>query len=144
VDQSLIDRRHDARFARPLPGLARATLRPGCLVALVDLSASGALVQGTRPLRPGARVHLQVVMDVRTFSLAAHVLRCAVWSLDPNDGITYRGALKFEHRCDLFWEPAAPHGSGLPAARTPPEGEEGKLVPAATGPPTSSRNGAHE
>lgn len=89
-------------------------------------------------------MHLQVVMDVRTFSLAAHVLRCAVWSLDPHDGITYRGALRFEHRCELFWEPAAPDGSGLPALPTPPDGEEGNLVPAMSGLPASTGNGAHE
>ena len=80
----------------------RVTLRPGCPVVLVDLSTGGALVQGDRPLRPGARVHLQLVTEVRTFVLAARVLRCAVWSLDPHDGVIYRGALKFEERCELF------------------------------------------
>ena len=100
-----MDRRVDARFPAETVA-ARATLRPGCVSAVIDWSAGGALVQAARPLRPGSRVHLQVVLECRTLALAAHVLRCAVWSLDPNEGVTYRGALRFEDRCEAFWEPA--------------------------------------
>jgi hypothetical protein len=105
VDQPLTDRRIDARFP-PRRGATRATLRPGCIVFLVDLSAGGALVEASRPLRPGARVHLQLITGTRTFALAARVLRCAVWSLEPYNGVTYRGALEFEERCEVFWETA--------------------------------------
>jgi hypothetical protein len=87
-----------------MPAISRATLRPGCAVAVIDLSAGGALVQASRPLRPGARVHLRLETARRTFSVAAHVLRCAVWSLDPDDGVTYRGALQFADRCEFFRE----------------------------------------
>ena len=59
VDQPLTDRRIDARFPPPARAATRATLRPGCPVVLVDFSAGGALVEASRPLRPGARVHLQ-------------------------------------------------------------------------------------
>jgi hypothetical protein len=104
VEQPVADRRVDARFPPPPAGQTRATLRPGCIVFLVDLSAGGALVQAFRPLRPGARVHLQVVAEARTFALSGHVLRCAVWSLDPVDGVIYRGALQFEHRCEWIWD----------------------------------------
>lgn len=103
MDQPVTDRRTDARFPPPLRGAGRATLRPGCIVTLLDVSAGGVLVQAPRPLRPGARVHLQLVTAARTFVLTAYVLRCAVWSLDPDDGVTYRGALKFEQRCEMFW-----------------------------------------
>jgi len=108
VDQPLTERRVDARFPPARRGEPRATLRPGCPVRLVDLSAGGALLEASRPLRPGARVHLQIVTAARTFALAARVLRCAVWSLDPYEGVTYRGALAFEERCELFWEAEAP------------------------------------
>lgn len=100
MGESLIDRRTDARIPLGRGSPARATLRPGCRVALVDLSASGVLVQAERPLRPGARVHLQLVTAARTFTLAALVVRCAVWALDEETGATYRGALRFEHRCE--------------------------------------------
>ena len=111
MDQPLTERRVDARFRPPRRSEPRATLRPGCPVRLVDLSAGGALLEASRPLRPGARVHLQLVIEARTFALAARVLRCAVWSLDPYDGVTYRGALAFEERCELFWESPTPVSS---------------------------------
>lgn len=118
MDQSVVDRRVDARF--PAEAIARrATLRPGCLVVVVDWSAGGALVQAPKPLRPGSRVYLQIVTERRTFALAAHVLRCAVWALDPCEGVTYRGALKFEDRCEMFWEETTHRGSVVPAAAHP-------------------------
>lgn len=129
MDQQVIDRRVDARFTEPLPGMSRATLRPGCTVALIDLSASGALVQASRPLRPGARVHLQLVTSRRTFSLGAHVLRCTVWSLDVDGGVTYRGALQFEHRCDFFWEDGTQNGNRLPASAKSVDRAAGKPLP---------------
>ncbi|HEX6974361.1 MAG TPA: PilZ domain-containing protein [Vicinamibacterales bacterium] len=108
------DRRVDARFSAEVVE-GRVTLRPGCVVAVIDWSAGGALVQAGQPLRPGARVHVQVALERRTVGIAAHVLRCFVWSLDPH-GVTYRGALKFEHRCEPFW--ASPqHAASGPVTR---------------------------
>lgn len=99
------DRRHEPRARLPdrVDDL-RATLRPGRQVALVDVSRNGALLQAAHPMRPGSRVHLQVVAGTNTVTLLAHVLRCAVWALDVHDGITYRGAVRFEHRCDVLGE----------------------------------------
>jgi hypothetical protein len=34
-------------------------------------------------------------------ALSARVLRCEVWTFDSSHGVTYRGALQFEERCDL-------------------------------------------
>ena len=59
--QPLTDRRADTRFGQPVIADTQAILRPGYAVSLVDLSAGGALIQGPRPLRPGARVHLQLL-----------------------------------------------------------------------------------
>jgi hypothetical protein len=115
MDQSLIERRLDARIPTSVVNPVRATLRPGCEVILVNLSRMGALLQGGRPFRPGARVHLQVVTASRTVVLAGHVLRCAVWALDEFNGATYRGALRFEQRCETFWiadRPPAPRRHG--------------------------------
>lgn len=106
MDCTLIeDRRLDARFGPEVLGRPRATVRPGCSVVLVDLSAGGALVEAARPLRPGARVHVQFHRGARRFTIAAHVLRCAVWAIAIDTGVLYRAALQFEHRCDMLWEP---------------------------------------
>jgi hypothetical protein len=113
--QPLTDRRADARFGQPVIAGTQAILRPGYAVSLVDLSSGGALIQGPRPLRPGARVHLQLLTGTRRLGIAAHVLRCSVASLDSRQGVQYRGALKFDHRCDALWEAGTLDGYLVPA-----------------------------
>lgn len=114
MDQPLVDHRLDPRVRQPEIAGTQAILRPGYAVSLIDLSAGGALIEGPRPLRPGARVHLQIVTATRRHAITAHVLRCAVSSIDPRHGVQYRGALKFDHRCDAFWEATTPDGYALP------------------------------
>lgn len=104
MDRPVTDRRADVRFRHAWFDGARTTLRPGCLVTLLDLSAGGALVESPRPLRPGSRVHVRMLTDGRPLSIVAHVLRCFVASIDPHTGVAYRGGLRFDHRCDLFRE----------------------------------------
>jgi hypothetical protein len=128
VDKPVTDRRTDNRDAPP--DTVRATLRPGCSVRIVDLSAGGALVQGERPLGPGTRVHMHVVTSVQTFTLTARVLRCAVWALHPLDGVTYQGALQFENRCELFGEAGTQPGVKVPGTTTPQSPVEGDRIPA--------------
>jgi hypothetical protein len=125
MDQPLVDRRVDARFAQPAIAHTQAILRPGYVVSLIDLSSGGAMIQGPRPLRPGARVHLQLVIGSRRLALGAQVLRCAVASLDAGQGVQYRGALKFDHRCDALWESGTLDGylfPGGPAGMTASRG----------------------
>ena len=110
---SVIDRRLDARFASPIIDSIAMTLRPGNDVVLVDLSVHGARVHSARPLRPGARVHVQLTTEARRVGLGAQVLRCSVASIDAS-GVWYSGALKFEHRCNLLWEEMTRHGYELP------------------------------
>ena len=97
------DRRVDARFDPPAVADLQATVRPGCAVILVDVSAGGALVQAPRPIRPGSKVHLQVTAGSHRLVIPAQVVRCAVWSLHPLDGVFYRGALQFDERVEWRW-----------------------------------------
>lgn len=138
MDRPVVDRRREARFGHPEIAGAQAILRPGYAVSLVDLSVGGALIQGPRPLRPGARVHLQLMTGTRRLALSGRVLRCSVAALDWRDGVLYRGAVQFDHRCEPFWEGAtldgyfvpgddhlatARAGHGLPAVR--PSSDDG-------------------
>jgi len=130
VDQPLTERRIDARFILPHTSITRATLRPGCAVHVVDLSARGALVQAGQPLRPGARVHFQLVTTERAFALVGRILRCAVWTLDAERGATYRGALHFEERCEFSGEYATLDEAELPFI-SGPDGRAGRqAIPA--------------
>jgi hypothetical protein len=92
--------RAEAEWART----ARATLRPGHPILIVNISRGGALVDGSRQMRPGTRVLLQIVTPQASVGLSAYVLRCGVRSLCPHEGITYRGALRFDERRDWTTE----------------------------------------
>lgn len=129
MDPEIVDRRLDARFELPPRAEARATLRPGCVITLVDVSAGGALVEAPRPLRPGAKVHLQILTTSRRFAIAAHVLRCAVWALDPLAGVTYRGAVRFEHRVEWCWADAIRCVQPLTENERPVADHGGKRLP---------------
>jgi hypothetical protein len=96
-----VDRRTQARL--PAHG-AGALMRPGQRLIVIDVSASGALVEGGRPLRPGSDIEVQLEGDARGGMVAAHVTRCAVAALHGESGITYRAALAFNEACDWVRE----------------------------------------
>ncbi len=129
MEQQVIDRRVERRFPMPSQANARATLRPGCPVELVDISAGGALVDAPRPLRPGARVHVQVATPQRAFAIAAHVMRCMVWAVAPLEGIRYRGALRFDHRIEWSWGQPARLGMRCPSLEDPQTAQSGTSYP---------------
>lgn len=91
-----IDRRVSQRMPIPSRTPVTATLRPGCVVILCNVSTEGVALRSARQLRPGGRVHLQVVWREQRLSLAATVVRCTVAAVHPLDGICYAGALRFD------------------------------------------------
>ena len=143
VDE-VIDRRTQARFGGQVVGEMRSVLRPGCEVSIINLSAGGALIEGPRPLRPGARVHLVLGIGARSLGLGAHVLRCSVASLDATDGVRYRGALRFDERCDQLWERDTQGGYCLPGTGDGAEARRGQLLPTPVGAPMDDRSRAAE
>lgn len=94
------ERRAHERTADDWTRTARASLRPGCPIAIVNISRGGAFIEGPQPMRPGTRVMLQIVTPASTFGLSALVVRCGVGALSANDGVIYRGALRFDERRD--------------------------------------------
>jgi len=102
--RTIVERRHDRRCTAAALRVSQATLRPGRDVQVIDLSAAGAQVQSERPLRPGSRVHVRFVLASCSVSVAAHVVRCSVWALHPENGATYRSALHFDERCIRLME----------------------------------------
>jgi hypothetical protein len=144
VDQPIVERRHDTRFGQPAIAGTQAILRPGYAVSLIDLSPGGALIQGPRPLRPGARVHLQLLTGTRRIGIAAHVLRCAVASLDSRQGVQYRGALRFDHRCDVLWEENTLDGYLLPAQQPIVSNSNGDSLPEGQAPPATRADQGHD
>jgi hypothetical protein len=93
----------------------RARARHGQRLVVVDVSSRGALVEASRPLRPGSHLDVQIQTDERTAVIRALVVRCAVSALDASL-VTYRAGLAFAERCD--WVSAAWTQAGNDVPRT--------------------------
>jgi hypothetical protein len=106
MGRPLIERRLDRRCTAAAMRVVQATMRPGRDVSVVDLSAAGAQIETERPLRPGSRIHIRFVLESGSVAVVAHVVRCCVWALHPEQGPTYRGGLHFDERCARLMEPA--------------------------------------
>jgi hypothetical protein len=102
MDIEIADRRLERRLPGASIGVIQATLRPGCPVHVVDISGGGAQIETERPLRPGTRVYVRMIASDWTLAAPALVLRCFVWTLRPEAGVIYRGALRFEERCSMM------------------------------------------
>ena len=103
MDGALAERRQTVRFRPPARHEITATLRPGGVVSLSNVSNAGALVRSARLIRPGSRVHLQVLCREQRVSIPATVVRCCVAALHPLDGVSFAGALKFDHDVEWSW-----------------------------------------
>ena len=70
-------------------------------MVLVDVSASGTLVEGQHLLRPGATVHIQMCDAVKEVVVRGRVVRSAVSRLRATD-IWYRTAIRFDRQHPWF------------------------------------------
>ena len=95
---------------------------------IVDVSGRGALVRASKPLRPGGRVHLVVLIAARRVAVAAQVLRCVVWSLDAC-GVRYHGALRFDEEVAWRWAEGTRRVPGVPEHERPVVPDRGKRLP---------------
>lgn len=129
MSQQLTERRTHSRFGHPTITGVRAVLRPGHRVSVVNLSAGGALITGTRPLRPGSRVFLQLTIAGQTGGRASQVVRCAVAALDGSEGVKYRSAIRFDERWDSLWERCTLDGYRMPGTASRLEMVDGHALP---------------
>ena len=81
-----------------------ARIRVGHRLEVIDVSSSGALVEGPCALRPGSRIEVQLDTEIRGSMVTARVVRCAVSAIDPDAGVRYRSALAFAEACDWVRE----------------------------------------
>lgn len=95
------DRRRDRRLRR---NDLNARMRPGHRLLVIDVSASGALVEAGRPLRPGSQVDVQIENHAHQGRFSARVVRCSVAAIHPESGVTYQAALSFNESCDWICE----------------------------------------
>jgi hypothetical protein len=118
------DRRHGNRWAPSATDpLSRFRLRLGRELSVVDVSTSGALVQGTTRLLPGTSVDVHVTATHGRVLIRARVVRCSVWDMTA-DVVQYRGALAFSTPVDLH-----PMNPALMPVLTDPRADAVQPVP---------------
>jgi len=115
------NRRVDPRYPpAAMPSITGMRLSPGEAVSLVNISASGVLVEGKTRFVPGTRVTVHFEGTIKPNQIKARVIRCQVSAIGSGGSLQYQSAIAFEGRMDL---PVAE--SALPAsAATAPHVEE--------------------
>jgi hypothetical protein len=81
---------------------------------VLDVGPGGALLEGVRPLRPGAEVEVQFDLGTQRIRVGATVVRCSIAMLDPHRGPTYRSGIAFEAAFDWTREDTTQRGYGVP------------------------------
>jgi hypothetical protein len=131
-------RRVDPRYpAAVVPAIKALRLSPGEGVTLVNISASGVLVEGKTRLVPGTRLTVHFDGPVKPAQIKARVVRCQVSAIGGGGSLQYQSAIAFEGRVELPVEESA-----LPAAPVPvapvveeaPPPKKGKAAAAAPPP----------
>ena len=93
-------RRTPRRVPQASEPTARLRLRTGRELTVVDVGATGALVETEGRLLPGTGVDVHVMTTEGRELVRSRVVRAFVWSLWA-DRIVYRGALAFERHIEL-------------------------------------------
>ena len=100
----MAERRRAQRFERvDQHRIIGTRIRPGHLARIVDVSASGALIETLYRLLPGRFVELQVHTDTQNLRVRGEILRSAVVKVRPSE-VCYRGALRFDRHLPWFFD----------------------------------------
>jgi hypothetical protein len=107
----------DRRQCRRVPdanehGIRSIRIRPGHAANVVDVSSSGALVETSHRLLPGAVVELHVETDGQRANVRGRVVRCSVVRVRAAT-VFYRGGIAFDRHLPWF---VPEEGYRLPAA----------------------------
>jgi hypothetical protein len=103
MTSGVFDRRNYRRASVGEHGITAARVRPGHVVAVIDVSAGGVSIEISQRLLPGAAVDLQFDTPHRRTSLRGRVLRCVVTGLCPT-AVSYRAAIAFDRQWPCFVE----------------------------------------
>ena len=129
--------RVDPRYpAAAVPAITGMRLSPGEAVALVNISASGVLVEGKTRFVPGTRVTVHFEGTIKPNQIKARVVRCQVSAIGSGGSLQYQSAIAFEGRMDLpVDEAVAPVAAPPPVEEPPPPPKKGKAAAAAVATP---------
>jgi hypothetical protein len=101
-DSSLTNRRVEQRYSRDaIPAITRIRLSPGDEAGLVNVSASGILVESAMRYAPGVTLTVHFEGSFPTRQIKGRVVRCQVSAITGQGALQYQTALAFERRLDL-------------------------------------------
>jgi hypothetical protein len=133
------NKRVDPRYpAAAVPAITGMRLSPGEAVTLVNMSASGVLVEGKTRFVPGTRVTVHFEGTIKPNQIKARVVRCQVSAIGGGGSLQYQSAIAFEGRMDVpVEESALPPGAVAPPApvEEAPAPKKGKAAAAPPPPP---------
>jgi hypothetical protein len=96
------DRRHARRSTDPRAhGIRSLRIKFGDSAVVINASASGALIETSHRLLPGAWVELHMETAEHRARVRGRVVRCAVGQVRPA-GLLYRGGIAFEQHLPWF------------------------------------------
>lgn len=98
-------RRALRRIPQPDDALSRARLRTGREFTVVNVSSSGAFLEGLTRLLPNTHTDIHIVTRHGRVLVRARVVRSVVWRLE-RDLVCYRTALAFDTAVDVEAGPA--------------------------------------
>ncbi len=136
------NRRVDPRYpAAVIPAITGMRLSPGETVSLVNISASGVLVEGKTRFVPGTRVTVHFEGTIKPNQIKARVIRCQVSAIGGGGSLQYQSAIAFEGRMDLPVEESALPASAVatPAPVEEPAPKKGKAAAAPPPPAPAHR-----
>ena len=126
------NQRVDTRYpASAVPAITGMRLSPGDSVTLVNISASGVLVEGKTRFVPGTRVNVIFEGPVKPPQIKGRVVRCQVSSIGGAGVLHYQSAIAFEGRVELPVEEAALPAPVEEPPPPPPPPKKGKAAAAA-------------
>jgi hypothetical protein len=126
-----VDPRYPAEAISAITGMR---LSPGDAVRLVNLSASGVLVEGKTRFVPGTRLGVIFEGPKAPPTVKGRVVRCQVSAIAGGGSLQYQSAIQFEQKIDVPVDEAAlPQQAAPPAAPAPPKaaGSKKQAEPAA-------------
>jgi hypothetical protein len=130
------NRRVEPRYpAAAIPAITAMRLSPGEAVTLVNISASGVLVEGKTRFVPGTRVTVHFEGAIKPNQIKARVIRCQVSAIGGGGSLQYQSAIAFEGRMDLPVDDAVAPPLPPPPVEEPVPAKKGKAAAAAAAPP---------
>jgi hypothetical protein len=137
VDAPTDSKRADPRYpAAAVAAIKSVRLSPGDTVTLVNVSASGILVEGKTRFVPGTRLTVVFEGPVAPPQIKGRVVRCQVSAIGGGGTLQYQSAIAFEGRVELPVEDAV-RAPAPPPIEEPVPVKKGKHAAAA--PPPAAR-----